>query len=160
MAPSTKFEAALATAREQEQEITRNLLADLTGMAHVGHNSGVSEWYTPVEILNGARLVMGEIDLDPASNSEAQAVIHAKIFYTAEDDGLTKEWRGRVWMNPPYSQPLIGQLVGKLVSSPVDQAMVLVNNATETEWGQSLLRWSDAVCFPKGRIKFCRCQPN
>ena len=32
--------------------------------------------------------------------------------------------------------------------------MVLTNNNTETKWGQKLLRLSNAVCFPSGRIKF------
>jgi len=31
---------------------------------------------------------------------------------------------------------------------------VLVNNGTETKWGQRLLASSSAVCFPSGRIKF------
>lgn len=38
----------------------------------------------------------------------------AKIMYNKSDDGLTKEWAGRVWLNPPYSRPLIGQFVRKL----------------------------------------------
>jgi hypothetical protein len=63
-----------------------------------------------------------------------------------------------VWLNPPYSQPLIGQFVGKLLveleSGRVTDAIVLTNNGTETAWGQALLRASRAVCFPKGRVRF------
>jgi ParB family chromosome partitioning protein len=58
-------------------------------------------------------------------------------------------------MNPPYAQPLVGQFIDKLVgSAQVPQAIVLVNNGTETRWGQTLLEWADAVCFPSTRIRF------
>lgn len=64
----------------------------------------------------------------------------------------------RVFMNPPYAQPLMGDfaeaVASKYESGEIEQACILVNNGTETQWFQRMLGAADAVCFPKTRIKF------
>ena len=128
--------------------------AALKAPAHVSHASGENEWYTPPKIIEAARSTMGGIDLDPASSEKAQETVVADSFFTAEDDGLNQDWSGRTWINPPYEAKLVGPFVEKLLSGPVEQAIILVNNATETKWGQALLERADAICFPSGRIQF------
>ena len=126
--------------------------------AHVAHNSGNNEWYTPAHFVEAARSVMGTIDLDPASSEIANQTVKATQFFTSEDSGLEKVWRGRVFLNPPYAQPLIAQFIEKAVEQfcqdHVPEAIVLVNNGTDTAWGQALLGSAAAVCFPKSRIRF------
>lgn len=140
-----------------EQLMTRSYLFKLlTESTHVSHNSGNNEWYTPPEYIEAARGAMGNIDLDPASSSKANQIIRADNYYTADDDGLSQDWGGNVWMNPPYSQPEIGYFAEKLISEldNIESACVLVNNATETKWLQSLLLRAKAVCFISGRISY------
>jgi phage N-6-adenine-methyltransferase len=126
--------------------------------AHVSNNSGENEWHTPPEYIEAARKVMGEIDCDPASIEIANRIVRAKKFYTAQDDGLKQKWGKRVWMNPPYAQPLVSDfcesVTARYESGEIEQACVLVNNATETGWFQGMLEKASAVCFIRGRVKF------
>ena len=126
--------------------------------AHVGNNSGDNEWYTPTVYIDAAIQVMGGIDLDPATSRTANDNVGAATFYTVEDNGLEKPWQGRLWMNPPYAQPLIQQFCTRMAvqyeAGNVTAACVLVNNATETVWFQTVAAKCAGVCFPRGRIKF------
>ena len=69
-----------------------------------------------------------------------------------------EEWEGRIWMNPPYSVDLIGKFCEKLVlhfsKREIVEAIVLVNNATETAWFNELTQVASAVVFPRGRVHF------
>lgn len=134
------------------------------GPAHVAHNSGENEWYTPPQFIEAARGAMGSITLDPASSRLANKTVQAERFFSAADDGLTKTWSGNVWMNPPYAQPLIQRFADavsdKYDAKEIKRACVLVNNATETGWFQRMLASSAAVCFIKGRVRFVDPQGN
>ena len=102
--------------------------------------------------------MLGDIDLDPASCEFAQQTVKARNYYTAADDGLKKQWRGRVWLNPPYAQPLVGQFIDKLLAERnakrVKAAILLTNNFTENTWFQSAAMLCQAICFTRGRIRF------
>lgn len=125
---------------------------------HVSRNSGQNEWYTPAVFIAAAREVMGGIDLDPASSVLANDTVQARTFYSQDDNGLDLPWHGRVWLNPPYAQPLIRLFAEKVVAEyeagNVSEAIVLVNNATETRAWQHMARTCTSICFPKGRIRY------
>jgi len=124
-------------------------------------NTGNNEWGTPRQFIDAVREVSGgSIDLDPATHANAQARIQATTFYTADDDGLTKPWFGRVFLNPPYSKTLIKRFVDKLVeeltSGNVESAILLTNNETDAAWFQKAAAHANHICFPAGRLKFLR----
>lgn len=125
---------------------------------HRAQGTGDNEWYTPEEFVERARVVLGDFDLDPASSDQAQETIKAASYFTKDDDGLTQEWHGRVWLNPPYSQPHIGEFVQKLVdeyrAGRVTEAILLTHNYTDTTWFHTAAEHASAVCFTRKRIAF------
>lgn len=141
---------------EPEETNTPAKIINAVSKPHVAQNSGNNEWYTPADYIELANEVMDHIDLDPASSERANEVVKAKQFFTAEDSGLEHPWAGTVWMNPPYASNLISKFCDKLISDlpDISQAIVLVNNATETEWFKKLIEQASAVCFTYGRVKF------
>lgn len=122
-----------------------------------------NEWYTPERYVNAVRDVLGgAIELDPASCSEAQQVIQAERYYTAEDDGLSCPWVAKsLFLNPPYETKLVGPFVQRLIQArenmDVDEAILLVNVRPDSPWFRLLLDQFDAVfCFVDHRISFRR----
>ena len=63
-------------------------------------------------------------------------------------------------MNPLYASGLVDEFIAKLCehveAGQVTAAVVLVNNATETQWFQEALSAASVVCFPRGRIRFLK----
>lgn len=120
--------------------------------------TGDNEYNTPAHIIQAARAVLGEIDLDPASNASAQETICAAKFATKETDGLAIEWHGRIWLNPPYSADLIGKFIEKLLSElaagRTTAALLLVDNRTDTQWFHAAMAGADRLCLTKGRVRF------
>ncbi len=163
--PAKQIEQYVARQSEAEDEISKaGLLRFATGTekaglaAHVSANTGVPEWYTPPVYLEAARAVLGKLDLDPASSQTAQRSVRATQFYSLADDGLSKRWKGSVWLNPPYTGGIVDKFVEKLcehfLCGDVKAAILLTNNATETAWYQPAAQVAACVCFPKGRIRF------
>ncbi len=152
------WQMANEIAAENNQPVTAKIIHQVVNKPHVSHNSGNNEWYTPPAFVEAARTVLGEIDFDPASSQFANQTVKAAAFLTSDDDGLSFDWHGRVWMNPPYSGDLIGKFTQKLAmhfdDGSVTEAICLVNNATETNWFQSLSNFTAAVCFVNKRIRY------
>ena len=120
--------------------------------------TGEFERYTPAIFIEAARRVLGEIDLDPATSEEAQQTVRAVDYFTESDDGLGREWDGRVWLNPPYHRELapkfIDKLIAELDAGRVTAAIMLTNNCTDTGWFLRAANRAAAICFTNGRINF------
>ncbi|MEZ4454171.1 MAG: DNA N-6-adenine-methyltransferase [Nannocystaceae bacterium] len=63
------------------------------------------EWHTNAQICAlAARCVGGRFTLDPFGHPDAPITAYCKEIFTAEDDGFALQWRGRIWINPPFSR--------------------------------------------------------
>lgn len=105
------------------------------------------EWLTPPEIM--AKL--GKFDLDPCAPVKRPWDTAAHHF-TVNDDGLSKEWFGRVWCNPPFGREAIKWL-RKLRSH--GDGIALIPARTETAmFYECVWNKASAVLFIRGRPHF------
>lgn len=120
-------------------------------------SSKSDEHYTPPEIIKAVINCMGEISLDPCSNSHLEPNVPAINHYTIDDDGLLATWQTpHLYMNPPYSE--VGMWLKKLVqecdNGNVEEAIALVKADTSTQWFQQIWANAVAVCFAHHRLAF------
>jgi len=148
----------------------------------INQDSGDFEKYTPDEIINPTINVLGKIDLDPASSLIANERINAKKIFTIKDNGLEKEWYGKVWMNHPFSKcekkckknnctkkkckkrgycikvdlpsnkDWINKLIDSYVNGKVIEAICITYASTSETWFKPL--HSYVQCYPYKRVNF------
>ena len=119
----------------------------------INQDSGDTEYYTPIEIINSARNTMGVIDLDVASSSIANERVGAINYFTEVDNSLTKDWIGNIWMNHPFSRinnkVFIEKLVGEYDKGNITQACCITFAATSEKWFQPLFRFPQCFMSPR-----------
>lgn len=159
MKAAKKYDVNATFEPSEARDISREIWGNPdSAPAHRTGYTGNFEWYTPAEHVEHARCVLGVIDLDPASSAVAQETIKAESYFSADDDGLSQQWHGRVWLNPPYNHPTVEQFIDKLIeeraAARTTQAILLTHNSTDTAWFHKAANASSAICFPRGRIAF------
>lgn len=121
-----------------------------TGMgSHQSQKMKNDEWLTPPYILNE----LGEFDLDPCSpEPQLRPWSIAKQHYDVYDDGLNKDWFGRVFLNPPYGRESVKWLQ-KMTNHRNGIALIFAR--TETDMFFRYV-WNEAhsLLFIKGRLFF------
>ena len=151
---------AIANAVDEGREATAaDVKRAISGGPVFRYFSGNVEWYTPTEYVEAARQALGgTIDLDPVSCEKAQQTVQAGCYFTESDCGLSKQWHGRVWLNPPYAIGLIDRFAHKLLAEhaagSVSAAVVLTDNRTDTAWFHALAGACSRLCFTRRRIHF------
>ena len=102
--PEPAFEQHIAETRAvDDAELTTSgvLRAEQQHCAGIILQSRTPEWTTPSHVLTVVTSMLGGgIDLDPCADDGHN--VPATRHYRSQDDGLTKPWHGRVFMNPPY----------------------------------------------------------
>lgn len=114
-------------------------------------NANSIEYETPDEIFEPLALEFG-ITLDvAATNKNAKC----KNYFTAEDNGLLKDWDGVCWMNPPY-----GRVMKKWVEKAYNEYLkgntiiCLLPARTNTNWWHEFIIPNAEIRFIKGQVKF------
>lgn len=113
------------------------------------------EWYTPPDIIERARSVLGTIDLDPCSAELPQTWIKASTYYTLQKPAQTP-WCGNVWLNPPFDNaaPWLENLEKRYhARRAVPQAIALVNSALGYKWFEDIWYQYPVICL-RDRLHF------
>ena len=112
-----------------------------------GNKAGKDEWLTPPDLL----LQLGTFDLDPCAPI-VRPWDTALNHFTIEDDGLSKEWYGTVWCNPPYGDKARDWL---LKCAEYGNCIALTFARTETRmFFDSVWDKAHSLLFIKGRLSF------
>lgn len=116
--------------------------------AHQAATMRTDEWLTPPEILHA----LGTFDLDPCAPINRPWNMAAQHF-TIIDNGLLKQWTGRIWMNPPYGNQT-EKWMQKLSSQ--GNGISLIFARTETKiFFPYVWELADSIFFFKKRLHFC-----
>lgn len=114
-------------------------------------SSESDQWATPEELFSRIDDEF-KFDCDVCASKE-----NAKcdVYFTEADDGLSQEWHGTCWMNPPYGR-VIGDWMKKAYESSLRGAVVacLVPCRTDTKWWHSYAMKASEIRLLHGRIRF------
>lgn len=118
--------------------------------AHLTTIGKTDTWITPKYITDA----IGKFDLDPCAHIDMPWQ-HATNQFTINDNGLSQNWNGRVWLNPPFNRKYIDSWFAKMVNH--GNGILLTGAAFETKrfekfvWGKS-----DGILVLDHRPKFCQ----
>lgn len=119
---------------------------------------GSDHWRTPPEVIELARGILGAIELDPAASRSER---HWFAGENWRSRGLTREWAGLVYLNPPYSQ--LSTWVPYASEQRLAVVLALIPPAVGTNYWHDHVwkpprpnghRYAAAVAFPRGRFSF------
>lgn len=114
-----------------------------------------NDWITPQWIINAFNSLITDtfFDLDPCM-SLTQPWMTARAGYTVKDDGLSKQWSGTVYCNPPYGTNVITW--ARRMADHGDGIMLIFARLETATWQDVIFPNADGFLFPKRRITFCR----
>lgn len=118
-------------------------------------SSNTCEWETPLSFFRQLDAVH-HFTLDVCATPE-----NAKCaeYFTKEQNGLSQEWRGRCWMNPPYGREISAWMRKAYESvswGECDLCCCLVPARTDTAWWHEYAM-KGKITFIRGRLKFGGC---
>tara|TARA_R110002020_G_scaffold170696_1_gene360502 strand:+ start:18 stop:533 length:516 start_codon:yes stop_codon:yes gene_type:complete len=116
------------------------------------------DWGTPRAFLEWL-----ETDRSWTPNLDAAASIRnakAPHFFTEDDDSLSKDWFGDVWLNPPFGNELpkfMKKCAEQIKRKEVRSIMVLIPARTDTKWFHEIVMpHAYLIYLIKGRFNHVR----
>jgi len=130
------------------------------------YTNGTDRWLTPPELVNA----LGQFDLDPCCEPWMpwrtakrmlslppwpDSIVPGHPDFTDEfqaseiADGLVEQWRGRVFMNHPYSCALPW---ARTMIAHGDGIALTAAKSSDTVWGQAFLESFDLALYLAGRL--------
>ncbi len=122
-------------------------------------SSKTDDWATPQDFYDKLNKEF-QFNLDPCATDKNHKC-HG--YFTKEDNGLNKDWFGRVFCNPPYGRE-IGRWVKKSYQSFIgnggccELVVMLIPARTDTKWFHDYIYNKAEIRFIKGRLKFGGCK--
>lgn len=138
----------------------RDLSGPLAGTAWdwmISPRASIQDYFTPVELINAARVAMGGVDLDAASHPIANRKHRIPDYFHINRSAFENDWYGRVWLNPPYGNnaPWFERILYFLNTGAVTQLCMLSPVwAFTTEQAKPVMRRSSAMVLLSPTPKF------
>ena len=121
-------------------------------------SSAWDDWATPQAVLDRLYpLVGGRFDVDPCSPRKGRSRVLARLHLTADDDGLTHEWHGATYMNPPYGRDIprwTAKARQEAESGRASLVIGLVPARTDTRWWHADIAGMADAWLIRGRLAF------
>lgn len=119
-------------------------------MSYWETNGASNEWYTPAAIFHALECAF---DMDVAAPRGIKTHVPADTFIVA--GSLTEEWKGFIWMNPPFGgrNGLVPWLDKFFAHG---NGIALTPDRTSAPWWQDAADKADAILFINGKVKFER----
>ena len=111
------------------------------------------KWATPWPLVEKLADEFGPFDLDPCAEHHTAK---ADRYYTMDEDGLQQPWVGRVFVNPPYSNPGPWCLRARQAVDvgEAEVVVMLLPAAVDTRWFHQLVLPYADLRFIQGRVRF------
>lgn len=110
--------------------------------------SNTDNWATPQSFFDEVAKEF-KFDVDVCADEYNHKV---DKYFTKEQDGLSQDWDGFVWCNPPYGRE-IGKWVER-VSKHSGGGVMLLPARTDTRWFHDWIYGKAEIRFIKWRLKF------
>jgi site-specific DNA-methyltransferase (adenine-specific) len=113
--------------------------------------SNKDDWETPKDLYAVLNTEFN-FSLDPCCSKETAK---CSSYYTIEDDGLSKDWKGTVFMNPPYGRVIMNWIKKAKEESDKGATVVcLVPARTDTKWWHTYCMKSAEIRLLTKRLTF------